>query len=226
MRIIMRLYKYYGNISYVEELIEHNTLYFSSVNEFNDPYEEIAVCRKSDDMKWRAILNIKQTASICCFSSTPFNYLMWSHYADKHTGFCIGFDIPGINFNANDYPIINVNGNDIYFLKIVYSPFQKIYNGELPSSFYGPEYLEWFSHKYSYWKYEKEIRAIIKAKNSIKIGIEKKWISKLFFGCKCNKQMEIVDLLKKYNYKIELDTVDHAFGERKIKTFAKNKYKL
>ena len=29
---------------------------------------------------------------ICCFSETPKSILMWSHYADYHAGFCIGYD--------------------------------------------------------------------------------------------------------------------------------------
>jgi len=30
--------------------------------------------------------------AILCLSSVPSSYLMWSHYAQKHEGFCIGFD--------------------------------------------------------------------------------------------------------------------------------------
>ncbi|NWO06741.1 MAG: DUF2971 domain-containing protein [Alteromonadaceae bacterium] len=29
---------------------------------------------------------------ICCFSENPKSILMWSHYADYHSGFCIGYD--------------------------------------------------------------------------------------------------------------------------------------
>lgn len=34
----------------------------------------------------------KQTFKICCFSENPKSILMWSHYADYHKGFCIGYD--------------------------------------------------------------------------------------------------------------------------------------
>jgi len=34
----------------------------------------------------------KQTFKIGCFSENPKSILMWSHYADYHTGFCIGYD--------------------------------------------------------------------------------------------------------------------------------------
>jgi hypothetical protein len=34
----------------------------------------------------------KQMFKICCFSENPKSILMWSHYADYHSGFCIGYD--------------------------------------------------------------------------------------------------------------------------------------
>lgn len=34
----------------------------------------------------------KQAFKICCFSENPKSILMWSHYADYHKGFCIGYD--------------------------------------------------------------------------------------------------------------------------------------
>jgi len=30
---------------------------------------------------------------VCCFSSSVVNPLLWSHYADQHHGFCIGYDL-------------------------------------------------------------------------------------------------------------------------------------
>ena len=34
----------------------------------------------------------KQAFKICCFSENPKSILMWSHYADYHSGFCIGYN--------------------------------------------------------------------------------------------------------------------------------------
>jgi hypothetical protein len=53
---------------------------------------------------------------VCSFSTDPRNILMWSHYADCHTGICIQFDIaqdPTTFLDAisveysEDYPVIN-----------------------------------------------------------------------------------------------------------------------
>jgi len=35
---------------------------------------------------------IKRTIWVTCFSVCPNDFLMWSHYAESHKGFCIGFD--------------------------------------------------------------------------------------------------------------------------------------
>ena len=46
--------------------------------------------------------------NICCFSAVNDNSLMWSHYADKHTGFCIGYGIKELNndFTELTLPVI------------------------------------------------------------------------------------------------------------------------
>lgn len=42
------------------------------------------VCAKS----WQ---NTMRVTGVTCFSATPSNILMWSHYASKHQGVCLGF---------------------------------------------------------------------------------------------------------------------------------------
>lgn len=39
---------------------------------------------------------INKNFAISCFSNSPNNVLMWSHYADKHTGFCVEYDFSKI----------------------------------------------------------------------------------------------------------------------------------
>lgn len=43
-----------------------------------------------------ALQNVKEiinkSFAISCFSETPSNVLMWSHYGSKHTGFCVEYD--------------------------------------------------------------------------------------------------------------------------------------
>jgi hypothetical protein len=39
-----------------------------------------------------AVRKTMQMSGIVCFSRVPSHILMWSHYADKHQGVCLGFD--------------------------------------------------------------------------------------------------------------------------------------
>ncbi len=186
---IMKLYKYYSSFEYFEDLISNSRLYFSDVKGFNDPYEEVAVIKFKEDQRYYEILNIKNSAKICCFSENCNNYLMWSHYADKHRGICVEFEIPGINFSEEKYPYIKIKNKNVFFIKVEYKPFDKIYDS-MPSSLYNEDYFEHFSHKYAIWSEEEEIRAILKSKNDLKVSIPKKYISNIILGYKCQKNKE------------------------------------
>jgi hypothetical protein len=59
---------------------------------------------------------VVERVGVCSFSNDPRNILMWSHYADCHTGICIQFDVARdpITFleaisveYSEDYPVIN-----------------------------------------------------------------------------------------------------------------------
>ena len=65
--------------------------------DLNDPFELLGV--DVGDKKLReAILKTKEQTNknrgLICFSKTWRNPLMWGHYAEKHMGMCLGFDIP------------------------------------------------------------------------------------------------------------------------------------
>lgn len=57
---------------------------------------------------------IKARVGVTCFSKYPDNFLLWSHYTDKHQGFCLEFDTtilqqdyPGTKIYGVDYPKSN-----------------------------------------------------------------------------------------------------------------------
>lgn len=65
---------------------------------------------------------IQEEFYTACFSSSYNQILMWSHYADKHTGFCIEYDCTeGFLLRNMLYPIIYQNNRydatDIYFIE-------------------------------------------------------------------------------------------------------------
>jgi hypothetical protein len=69
----------------------------SRFNELNDPFELLSVnvheraARKAFN-KVREELN--KVKGLICFAPDWKSPLMWGHYAEKHTGFALGFDIP------------------------------------------------------------------------------------------------------------------------------------
>jgi len=65
--------------------------------ELNDPFEFLGV--DLSDREFRKALkktkaDISKTKGILCFSKTWRNPVLWGHYADKHKGICLGFEVP------------------------------------------------------------------------------------------------------------------------------------
>jgi len=92
----MRLY-HYLEAKWALDDIKRGRLKVSKVPDMNDPYEW--KCARSDDRVSQLALEhtMRESAekySALCFSRSWNNILMWSHYAEKHRGICLGFDVP------------------------------------------------------------------------------------------------------------------------------------
>ncbi len=199
------LYKYRslsdGSKKYTLDIFRKCELYFSTPQNFNDPFDcklspiiespkkfaEAMAKRqtlnyKKEDVESSlnanpdllqnmkdVVRNVMNRHGICCFSKKNADLLMWSHYADCHTGICLGFDVkkdPGFF----TFPI-KVNYQDAY-PKIDISEEGKLI-----------EYvIALMSTKYSEWSYEEEIRIM---KNSNKAySFEPSALVSVIFGCK------------------------------------------
>jgi hypothetical protein len=113
----------------------------------------------------------RQKYKIACFSEHFNETLMWSHYADKHSGICIGFNFP-----------------HKYDDKFVLCPVK--YLNELKPIDGALDVLRvlmyWLTTKSVRWDYEQEIRAITKSKLDSKnemIRFDPKYIKEIIFGC-------------------------------------------
>ena len=116
----------------------------------------------------------RKRIKITCFYLNYNNILMWSHYADKHSGICIGFHF---------HP---------YLDNFVLTPVK--YIDEIPLIDGKVDAYEmiryWLSMKSNCWEYEKEIRAIAKSRNNNcfeYIHYERDHIKKIIFGCKVSQ---------------------------------------
>lgn len=74
-----------GKIEKLMELTGHNK---------DIDFKKINADIKLVEPKIKEIINNK--FAITCFSTTPDNILMWSHYANKHRGFCVEYDLSKI----------------------------------------------------------------------------------------------------------------------------------
>ena len=142
----MRAYHFLPAVHAISAL-EKRRLKISQFKDLNDPFELLAV--ELPERKSRKIFSeIKQKISrehgVICFSKNWNNPLLWSHYADKHLGICLGFDVP-------DELILQISYDGERLLLHIR---RQAINGSLDRAFM----LRLLSTKYRDWEYEDEVR--------------------------------------------------------------------
>ena len=94
------------NAEYGLEAIKNRRLKISRIMGLNDPFEFLGV-DLSDKKNRKAVKELKEYYSektgIVCFSKTWKNPVLWGHYADKHKGICLGFEVPEDTANQINY---------------------------------------------------------------------------------------------------------------------------
>jgi hypothetical protein len=76
--------------------IKRRRIRISEIDQLNDPFE--LWCVSADDKRLRIALreykeDFETRFGMICFCKQWQNPLPWSHYADKHRGMCLGFDV-------------------------------------------------------------------------------------------------------------------------------------
>ncbi len=123
----------------------------SRFSDLNDPFELLAVdlsdkVHRAAFRKTKSELN--QNRGLVCFSKSWRNPLVWGHYAEKHTGICLGFDVP-----------------DDMVAPVIYADRPSKIKIDAQSN--EPILTEQFMNKllctkFSDWKYEDEVRVFVK----------------------------------------------------------------
>ncbi len=127
--------------------------------------------KSMDSIVETSLNTFKAEAGITCFSKTYLNTLMWSHYADKHYGICLGFNI---------LPIANEN---FTLLEINYA--DKI----IPLNFFSADkkvLMYWLFTKSEVWSYEQEVRGAYLTKNGL-IPFENDCLKEIHFGLRTSE---------------------------------------
>jgi hypothetical protein len=161
------------------ELFVNRELWFARPDSLNDPFE----CQ-FDFESWfdelglfpyiskSEIIKIKKGASdtfnslgVCSFSKTRENLLMWSHYADEHKGFCIGFNETILSKSDTVIKAVDVKYQDETPQKSVIRNFKV--DGDKPVLSLDSDAMHSIvGIKYTHWKYERERRLIVARSNA------------------------------------------------------------
>ncbi|MEO9474582.1 MAG: DUF2971 domain-containing protein [Cyclobacteriaceae bacterium] len=157
----------------------------------------------------RRILNSeKKVYRMACFSKLSDEVLMWSHYADRHKGVCVGFDFP--HLYEDKFILVPV----IYEDKI--EPFSGLANNL-------EVILHWLTTKSKRWEYEEEIRAIMRTKlisdQYDYVQVDPSCIREIVFGCNVPDQVIRKSLKKFKNAGLKLKDLRIARMRINPKTF-------
>lgn len=172
------------------DIIENLKIRFTPYDKLNDPYEcrfvlnpmesEIEQAKEDENNAEWAMVEVWIHSRIgqlgmLCLSRTPRNLLMWSHYAENHKGFVIGFDEKHQFFKKETYYIEPAYGvKQVLDLQgfgtlrdIVYSQERSTisFNENIP--------FDSFFRKSLDWSYEQEVRMFRTLQNADTI-IDKK----------------------------------------------------
>jgi len=144
----MRLYHFLSQQNAIDDL-EKKRIKISIIDKLNDPFELQAGFVKPNK-KIRAQFSqfksdISKEVGIFCCSKDWRNPLLWSHYANKHTGIALGFEMPARAA-----------------IELKYSEERPLFtSSSLSKKSNNTKYLEKLSRiKYISWAYEEEVRFV------------------------------------------------------------------
>lgn len=91
----MRVYHFLTAKHAIDDLTQRR-LKIATFDELNDPFELWAVAQPDRRLRrglrrWKT--SMTRSYGMLCFSRNCQNPLLWSHYADKHQGMALGFDV-------------------------------------------------------------------------------------------------------------------------------------
>lgn len=173
----MILYKYVSREAAVK-ILETGSIGFTQSSYFNDPFDTPSYPRQeSESIEDRLFGDIKLMAKerlwetntgVLSLTRTPTNPLMWAHYADKHRGVVLGFDMNEMGLTDVECNFIPAQyGNIIYVstrpnAQFIMKPELGLEVGST-HKFRADHYEKLqrlFLHKPVCWAYEEEVRVL------------------------------------------------------------------
>ena len=146
----MRLY-HFLNREFGLDDIRHRRLKIATLNELNDPFEMLAMSFKDQTLRdaFRATKEqMAQRFGLLCFSRSWHNPVQWSHYADRHRGLCLQFEV------RDDL------AKPVTYTKARLAVDSTLIGGQGQDA---EEFIQRaISTKFSHWRYEDEVRLFVR----------------------------------------------------------------
>jgi len=144
----MRAY-HFVPADYGLENIKLQRLKIARLADLNDPFEARAIAlgnRARRRAFEKYVEQFSKDKGLLCFSRNWKNPVQWSHYADRHRGICLGFDIPddmvtAVTYRSQRYPAAELDGL-----------------GAIDSPAAEQTFLQMMNTKFQHWEYEDEVR--------------------------------------------------------------------
>ncbi|MFR9700935.1 DUF2971 domain-containing protein [Aeromonas sanarellii] len=207
----------------IESFFIKPTIKLSNSQLLNDPFESIAseeICGSLIKIATESGIKISfplsetsQTVNdfimfngIVSFSETQRNLLMWAHYANQHTGMCVGFDSMLFN-DIPDEPRLNVDITIRTPAKINYDNYRDLENGLVTSNPLREAITHHLLKKSNDWLFEKEHRSIIPMHNSDSFVLSGNPNSKIFLQGKTTNTI-LSDMIKLYLIENKIKKID------------------
>jgi hypothetical protein len=181
------VYRYINlsDVDRLQELFVDSRLYFPKPGEFNDPFEfkpkRIATNTAGMDREvvekyidpaleraYERICTELDGYGVCCFSESRANITMWSHYAERHAGACVGFD------TGNDF-FQNLNHVDYDYERHDFD-----LGNDSPEEIVRKVMLR----KYESWMNEQEWR-LLRKPGGESVRIDPSMLTEVIFGDRC-----------------------------------------
>lgn len=155
----MRLY-YFTKAEHGLQNVAKRRVKIARIKDLNDPFEFLPL-RLPDKASRIGMREMKKLADneygIVCFSDNWQHPMMWSHYADRHRGICLAFDVVGT------LPIIPISYTDNL---LEAKDFKRRKFDDLTVT----DFMETWFIKYSSWDYEEERRMLFRLDQEEKDG--------------------------------------------------------
>ncbi|MGR6839523.1 DUF2971 domain-containing protein [Aliivibrio wodanis] len=226
----MTLYKYRAIDKNTLNILINREIYFSLSKYFNDPFDSQLL--PGDYIKSLIKMGIYDTTSanyfdeenlkdaqnkhgIYCLSKDNDSLLMWSHYAESHTGICFGFRDNFSNHIEDEMLVDTINMEYISEKEHVFSDvYKKLLNDDyhdesgrfdIVCSLHQDTLSALFGKKHEHWIYENEVRLIAEENGVFNFSPE--GLECIIFGMRISKQdkatiLSLLDLPQWKNVKV------------------------